>query len=172
MRKLVALISNLKVAIVLLLLIATSSAIGTAIPQEENREIYLNAYRNKPWLGLLNGEKILFIGLDHVYTSYWFIGLLFLLGLSLLFCSWRRQWPSLVAAIKWKYYSTPKQISKLSIAETFECKDTEKSLSKLSIILHDWGTLLLNHFQITADLRFRQFFKTFVKFLENFIDMV
>ena len=116
--RLVAWISDLRLAIVLLLLIAVASGIGTAIPQKESLEFYHQRYDDAPWLGWLKGAGILRLQLDHVYSSGWFLTLLALLGLALILCSWRRQWPALQASLRWIDYTTPRQLSKLALAET------------------------------------------------------
>jgi hypothetical protein len=107
-------LSNLKVAIGLLLLIALSSGIGTAIPQKETTEFYHQRYDPNPWLGLFRGDGVLKLQLDHVYSSKWFLALLALLALALILCSWRRQLPALQASLRWIDYSQPRQLSKLS----------------------------------------------------------
>ena len=94
-------ISDLRVAIVLLLVIAITSGVGTAIPQKESATFYHQRYDPSPWLGLLRGDGVLALQLDHVYSSGWFLALLAWLGVALLLCSWRRQWPALVAALRW-----------------------------------------------------------------------
>ena len=53
-----------------------------------------------------------------MYSSGWFLTLLALLGLALILCSWRRQWPALQASLRWIDYTTPRQLSKLALAET------------------------------------------------------
>lgn len=116
--RLVAWIADLRLAIVLLLLIAVASGIGTAIPQKESLEFYQQRYDTAPWLGWLKGAGILRLQLDHVYSSSWFLALLALLGLALILCSWRRQWPALQASLRWIDYTTPRQLSKLALAET------------------------------------------------------
>jgi cytochrome c biogenesis protein len=95
MRRIAAWLSDLRVAIVLLFLIAISSAVGTAIPQGDAPRSYVEAYATRPWIGLLHGEQVLQLQLDHVYSSVWFLSLLAWLGLALILCSWRRQWPAL-----------------------------------------------------------------------------
>ncbi len=102
--RLAALISDLRLAIGLLLVIALASGIGTAIPQREGAELYHQLYDNQPWLGLLRGDAVLALQLDRVYSSSWFLALLAWLALSLLLCSWRRQWPALQAALRWIDY--------------------------------------------------------------------
>ena len=139
LRRLAALLSDLRLAIALLLLIALASAIGTAIPQGDPPASYIDAYADTPWLGLLNGRQVLQLQLDHVYSSGWFLALLAWLGLALILCSWRRQWPALQAARQWIDYRTPRQLSKLSIAETLPCKDAESSLQRLTGLLRSKG---------------------------------
>jgi cytochrome c biogenesis protein len=116
--RLVAWIADLRLAIGLLLLIAVASGIGTAIPQKESLEFYHQRYDDAPWLGWLKAAGILRLQLDHVYSSGWFLTLLALLGLALILCSWRRQWPALQASLRWIDYTTPRQLSKLALAET------------------------------------------------------
>ena len=138
-KRLLAWISDLRIAIGLLLVIALASALGTAIPQGELRESYLEGYSDKPWLGFVNGSMILRLQLDHVYTSSWFLALLAWLGLALILCSWRRQWPALQAALQWIDYQEPRQLSKLAIAETIASPPKNESIDKLAAHLHQQG---------------------------------
>ena len=117
LKRLAAWLSDLRVAIVLLLLIALASGIGTGIPQGDPAQSYRDAYKASPWMGLLRGDQVLALQLDHVYSSSWFLALLAWLGLALMLCSWRRQWPALQAARRWIDYRTPRQLSKLAIAD-------------------------------------------------------
>jgi cytochrome c biogenesis protein len=112
--RLLGMISDLRVAIGLLLVIALCCGLGTLVPQKEPSALYHQLYDNQPWLGLLNGDAVLRLQLDHVYSSGWFLALLAWLGLALLLCSWRRQWPALRTALRWVDYTTPRQLSKLS----------------------------------------------------------
>jgi cytochrome c biogenesis protein len=132
-------ISDLRLAIALLLVIAIASGVGTAIPQREPAGLYHQLYDQTPWLGLLRGEAVLNLQLDHVYSSGWFLGLLAWLALSLLLCSWRRQWPALQAALRWIDYRSARQLSKLSLAETVCCDDPEASLDGLEQRLRQQG---------------------------------
>ncbi|HJM80583.1 MAG TPA: cytochrome c biogenesis protein ResB, partial [Prochlorococcaceae cyanobacterium Fu_MAG_72] len=138
-KRILAWISDLRVAIGLLLLIAVASAIGTAIPQGEPNSHYLELYDAKPWLGAINGSTLLLLQLDHVYTSSWFLALLAWLGLALILCSWRRQWPALQAALQWIDYQEPRQLSKLAIAETIQSSSKEKGLETLAAHLNQQG---------------------------------
>ena len=138
-------ISDLRVAIVLLLVIAITSGVGTAIPQREPADLYHRLYDPQPWLGLLNGDGVLALQLDHVYSSGWFLGLLAWLALALLLCSWRRQWPALQAALRWIDYSTPRQLSKLSVAETISTNSPKASLDQLAGLLQRQGWQIQRH---------------------------
>ena len=143
--RLVGWISDLRVAIVLLLVIASTSGVGTAIPQREPAELYHRLYDPQPWLGLLNGDGVLALQLDHVYSSGWFLGLLAWLALALLLCSWRRQWPALQAALRWIDYSSPRQLSKLSVAETLSTDTPKTSLDRLAGLLQSQGWQIQRH---------------------------
>jgi cytochrome c biogenesis protein len=137
--RLAAWISDLRLAIVLLLVIAVASGIGTAVPQRETEALYHQLYDATPWLGVLQGDAVLSLQLDHVYSSSWFLGLLAWLALSLLLCSWRRQWPALRAALRWIDYRSPRQLSKLSLAETLTCDDAVAGLDGLEQRLRQQG---------------------------------
>ena len=137
--RLAAWISDLRLAIGLLLVIAIASGIGTAVPQKESEAFYHQLYDATPWLGLLKGDGVLALQLDHVYSSGWFLALLAWLALSLLLCSWRRQWPALQAALRWVDYQSPRQLSKLSVAETVMAPAPGSSLDKLAGLLSAQG---------------------------------
>ena len=132
-------LSSLKIAIFLLFLIAISCALGTAIPQLENDEFYLNNFNETPFIGLFNGQVLLFLQLNEVYTSIWFLSLLTWLGIALAICSWRRQLPMLKSALKWIDYKSPRQIAKLSIAQTIQTNDPSLSLKNLTKKLKEKG---------------------------------
>ena len=63
-RKITNWLSSLKVAIALLIVIAIASALGTAIPQGESPQNYINHYNQQPLLGLVNGKILLVMNLD------------------------------------------------------------------------------------------------------------
>lgn len=134
-----ALLSDLRLAIVLLLAIALASTIGTAIPQGETADFYHERYDDHPWLGLLRSPAVLGLGLDHLYTSPWFLVLLAWLSLALLLCSLRRQWPALQAGLRWIDYRQPRQLSKLAIALSRDCDDGPAALDRLEALLLQRG---------------------------------
>ena len=142
LKRLIAFLADLRVAIVLLLVIALASALGTAIPQGDPASSYIEAYADTPWMGILHGEQVLQLQLDHVYSSGWFLGLIAWLGVALILCSWRRQWPALQAARRWIDYRTPRQLSKLAISESLPCIDSSESLLRLTAQLKTQGWAL------------------------------
>ena len=78
-------LGNLQFAIFLLLLIASFSSLGTFIEQGKDSSFYqLNYPDLKPLFGFVNAKFILTLGLDHVYTTWWFILNLFLFEIQLL----------------------------------------------------------------------------------------
>ncbi len=116
-RRLVGIVANLKLAIILLLAIAIVSITGTVIEQAETLTFYQQNYPESPALyGFLTWKVIIAWGLNHVYSTWWYLSLLILFGTSLTACTFTRQLPALKAARKWKYYQKPKQFEKLALS--------------------------------------------------------
>ena len=132
-------LSSLKVAILLLLVIAIACAAGTLIPQQESDQFYYENFNKNPFLGIINGNILILFELNHVYTSFWFLFLLIWLGLALAVCSFRRQLPILKSALEWIDYKSPRQIAKLSISQTIVTNNHSKSLEKIRINLKTQG---------------------------------
>lgn len=77
-------LSSVKLAVLLLSLIALSSVLGTLIKQDGSPEEYIELYSEK-------GYRIIsFLGLDDVFHAKWFILLLLLFALNLFVCSLKR----------------------------------------------------------------------------------
>jgi cytochrome c biogenesis protein len=130
-RRFVGIIANLKLAIALLLAIAVVSISGTVIEQAETLSFYQENYPESPALyGFLTWKVILAWGLNHAYSTWWYLSLLILFGASLTACTFTRQLPSLKAARKWKYYQKPKQYEKLALSAELE-RGSIKSLIPL-----------------------------------------
>jgi cytochrome c biogenesis protein len=130
-RRFVGIIANLKLAIVLLLAIAVISISGTVIEQAETLSFYQENYPESPALyGFLTWKVILAWGLNHAYSTWWYLSLLILFGASLTACTFTRQLPALKAARKWKYYQKPKQYEKLALSAELE-RGSIKSLIPL-----------------------------------------
>ncbi len=132
-------LSSLKIAILLLLLIALSCAAGTLIPQQQPDQFYYENFNENPFLGIINGNILLFFEFNHVYTSFWFLCLLIWLGLALTVCSLRRQLPILKSALNWVDYKSPRQIAKLAISKTIVTNNYSESLEKIKINFKNKG---------------------------------
>ncbi|WP_442601142.1 cytochrome c biogenesis protein ResB [Paenibacillus sp. KN14-4R] len=84
--------SSVKIAIYLILATLLSSILGTILPQENtffgiDPSVY---YKETYGFG---GEIYYALGLSHTYETWWFITLLFMIGLSLIICSLDRVLP-------------------------------------------------------------------------------
>ncbi|GAB4537330.1 MAG: cytochrome c biogenesis protein [Pleurocapsa sp.] len=130
-RRSLKIIADLRLAIILLLVIAVLSIAGTVIEQGETLSFYQQNYPESPALyGFLSWKVILAWGLNHVYSTWWYLGLLVLFGTSLTACTFTRQLPALKAARQWKYYQRPQQFEKLAISAELE-RGSIKSLVPL-----------------------------------------
>ena len=93
-QKIPKILIDLKFSILILALIAFASSFGSFIEQDEPRSFYEENYPiEKPIYGFVTSKIILNLGLDHVYNTWWFLLLLFILGLSLIGCTLTRQFP-------------------------------------------------------------------------------
>jgi len=121
-------IADLRFAIIILLIIASVSIIGTIIIQDQPIEIYKKDYPlTNPIFGFLTWELIVSLGFDHVYKTWWFITLIIIFGLSLLTCTILQQLPSLKISRKCQFFRTPNQFKKLK----FSTKSNFSNFSKL-----------------------------------------
>jgi cytochrome c biogenesis protein len=85
-------VSDLKFGIFILILLAVTSSFGSFLEQDEPIVFYKLNYE-KPIYGFIDSNFILKLGLDHVYTTWWFSALLILFGVSLISCTMARQFP-------------------------------------------------------------------------------
>ena len=132
-------ISSLRFAILLIIFIAISSGVGTLIPQGNAQQEYIDFYNETPIFGLINGYQVLKLQLDHIYTSNWFLFSLILLCISLAACSFRRQIPSLKAALKWTDYKDEKKFYKLQLVTNYEIINDEDYILKANFLLKKKG---------------------------------
>ena len=126
------LLADLRFSIFILLLISLCSIVGTVIEQDQSIETYkLNYPLTKPIFGILSWDKILQFGLDHVYKTWWFLGFIFLFGLSLVLCSFLQQLPSLKIARRCQFFRTTDQFYRLKISTILNNFSLNKILSRL-----------------------------------------
>ena len=83
MKKLWTFLRSMRFGILLLVLIAVCSVIGSVIPQGKEIAWYAQTYRGAH-------GAILLLGLHHIFTSWYFVALLILLCLNLTLCSLTR----------------------------------------------------------------------------------
>ncbi|ABA23429.1 ResB-like protein [Trichormus variabilis ATCC 29413] len=133
-REFLPVLTDLRLAIALLLIIALFSISGTVIEQGQSPAFYQANYPEHPALfGFLTWKVIQVVGLDHVYRTWWFLSLLVLFGTSLTACTFTRQLPALKTAQRWKYYEEPRQFQKLALSAELDAG----SVNSLSQILQN-----------------------------------
>lgn len=128
--------AQLNVAILLLLLIAAFSILGTIIEQDQTVSYYQETYSNYLLPGnIIFWKFLLFLGLDHVYKTPWFLTLLFLFGTCLVSCTFTQQFPTLRSARRCnfkvdvqefkrqEYYTSLKNIYFLKCLNNFKAKN-------------------------------------------------
>ncbi|MGP0129244.1 MAG: cytochrome c biogenesis protein [cyanobacterium endosymbiont of Rhopalodia musculus] len=120
-QQIVKITANLRLAIILLLVIALFSVSGTVIEQGESLSFYQENYPEDPALfGFLTWNLILNLGLNHVYSTWWFLALLVFLGTSLTACTFTRQFSAFKAARNWRFYQQPRQFQKFALSGNIE----------------------------------------------------
>nr|YP_009399848.1 cytochrome c biogenesis protein ccs1 [Tolypiocladia glomerulata]ARW69667.1 cytochrome c biogenesis protein ccs1 [Tolypiocladia glomerulata] len=94
--KFVKRISNLNFSIFVLFVIILFCVLGSLLEQEQEFSYYA-----------LNYSKyiafIWFLGLDHIFRTFWFVFLIFIFLMSLISCTFTTQLPSLKNARRWKF---------------------------------------------------------------------
>nr|YP_010335807.1 c-type cytochrome biogenensis protein [Chroothece richteriana]UNJ14213.1 c-type cytochrome biogenensis protein [Chroothece richteriana] len=107
----ISLLSNLKFAIILLLLIAFASGLGTLIEQNQNLDFYKKAYPQEQIL--FNWQVILFFQLNNIFHANWYLSLIGILGLSLVTCTLKTQYPILKVSRKPLFLTSITQFTNL-----------------------------------------------------------
>ena len=131
-QKVFRLLADLRFSIFILLLISFCSIAGTIIEQDQSIETYkINYPLTNPIFGFLSWDYILKFGLDHIYKTWWFLGLIFLFGFSLVLCSFLQQLPSLKIARRCQFFRTTKQFYKLKISTILNNFSFNKIISRI-----------------------------------------
>ena len=109
-------ISNLYFSISLLLFLALISILGTVIEQDQSLNYYKQHYpMDKPVLSFITWKKIIFLGLNHVYSTYWFLSILLLFFCSLIMCTFSTQLPILKYSKQWTFLYNQESLDKKSV---------------------------------------------------------
>jgi cytochrome c biogenesis protein len=125
-------LADLRFSIFILLLISFCSILGTVIEQDQSIEIYkLNYPLTNPVWGFLTWDKILQLGLNHVYKTWWFFLLIFLFGFSLISCTFLQQFPSLKVARRCQFFRTTEQFYRLKISTILTNFSSSKILARI-----------------------------------------
>jgi cytochrome c biogenesis protein len=132
LKKSLKVISDLKFGIFILILIAFTSSIGSFIEQDEPISFYKENYMNAIY-GFIDSNFILTLGLDHIYTTGWFLSLLLILGISLISCTITRQFPLFLTSKE--YFFKKKKYSFLNLPFSIQIRNSyffqEQVLGKL-----------------------------------------
>jgi cytochrome c biogenesis protein len=108
------LFTNLIFALFLLALIAGFSSIGSILEQDESILFYQQNYPSERKIyGFIDWKLILSCGFDHLYTTWWFESLLFLLAISLISCTITRQFPLFLTSKKYSFKKEKKSFFSL-----------------------------------------------------------
>ncbi|CAN8320982.1 unnamed protein product [Cochlearia groenlandica] len=132
-RKVLSILSNLPLAITEMFTIAALMALGTFVEQGETPQFYFEKYpEDNPVLGFFTWRWIFTLGLDHLYSSPIFLGMLVLLAASLMACTYTTQIPLVKVARRWSFMKSDESIKK---------QDFSDSLPRASI--RDLGLILM-----------------------------
>lgn len=135
-KKVLSVLSNLSLAIGEMFTIAGLMAIGTLIDQGEAPGYYFQKYSEEnPVFGFLTWRWILPLGFDHMFTSPIFLGILVLLGASLMACTSTTQIPIVKVARRWSFVHSPDTIKKQEFSDTLP----SASVQDLGVILMGAG---------------------------------
>ena len=122
-------LSSLRFSIILLLFLAFISIFGTIIEQDQALDYYQSNYpEEKPILWFITWKIILKLGLNHLYSNYWFLFLLLLFFFSLLVCTLSTQLPIFKHARQWSFLYKQKSLEKKLFYNNF------KSISLINFI--------------------------------------
>ncbi|MBW1778437.1 MAG: cytochrome c biogenesis protein ResB [Deltaproteobacteria bacterium] len=92
------LFASVKLTVVVLILLAATSVIGTLIPQNADPASYMRAF------GALTYRLLQIFDIFNMYYSWWFQALIATLALNITICTIKR-WPAI-----WKIVSSPDMI--------------------------------------------------------------
>ncbi|GLU09004.1 hypothetical protein SLE2022_258840 [Rubroshorea leprosula] len=135
-RRALAVLSNLSLAIGEMFTIAGLMAVGTIIDQGETPEFYFQKYpEDSPVLGFFTWKWVLTLGLDHMYSSPIFLGMLVILAASLMACTYTTQIPIVKVAKRWNFIQSADAIRKQEFSDTLP----KASVRDLGILLMGAG---------------------------------
>ncbi|XP_074559447.1 cytochrome c biogenesis protein CCS1, chloroplastic [Curcuma longa] len=136
LKRALAVLSNLPLAIAEMFTIAALMALGTVVDQGEAPDYYFQKYpEGNPMFGFFTWRWVLTLGFDHMFTSPVFLGLLILLACSLMACTYTTQIPLVKVARRWSFRHSAEAIRKQDFADSLP----KASVEDLGIILMGAG---------------------------------
>ncbi|KAL2254716.1 cytochrome c biogenesis protein CCS1, chloroplastic isoform X1 [Sesamum indicum] len=135
-KRVLALLSNLPLALAEMFAVAALMALGTFIDQGEAPDFYFQKYpEDNPIMGFFTWRWILTLGFDHMFSSPLFLGTLSLLGASLMACTYTTQIPIVKVARRWSFLHSAEAIRKQEYSDTLP----RASIQDLGVILMGAG---------------------------------
>ncbi|XP_039129921.1 cytochrome c biogenesis protein CCS1, chloroplastic [Dioscorea cayenensis subsp. rotundata] len=136
LKRVLAALSNLPLAIGEMFTIASLMALATVIDQGEAPDYYFKKYpEENPVFGFFTWRLILTLGFDHMFTSPVFLGMLVLLAASLMACTYTTQIPMVKVARRWSFMHSSETIRKLEFFDSLP----QASIQDLGVILMGSG---------------------------------
>ena len=115
--------ASVKLALFTLFLLAVTSIIGTVIPQKESFEWYVKNYSES------TAKLFEVLSIPDMYNSWWFLGLLTLLSVNLIVCSFDR-FPGVWRQIKADNLGTDiKRLAKMRLSEKWSSDKSEAEIA-------------------------------------------
>lgn len=133
--------TSLKLTIFLLIALASTSIIGTIVPQNVSPEKYLTIYSQSTY------DVFKALGFLDLYHSWWFLALLVLLSLNLVACSSRRFSATYKMLRRGKTELDENLLKSLSLKVSFDKKNTPEILKDfcLRILKKNFSKPLIHH---------------------------
>ncbi|RUM42491.1 MAG: cytochrome c biogenesis protein ResB [Desulfocapsa sp.] len=119
----VSLFASVKLALFTLCLLAVTSIIGTIIPQKESFDFYVHNFSES------TARIFQVLSIPDMYNSWWFLGLLGLLSVNLIVCSFDR-FPGVWRQIQRDNLATDtNRLSKMRLSEQWSSEKSEQELA-------------------------------------------
>lgn len=116
LRKLWKLLGSIRLAIILLIVLTVVSVIGIVIPQGLPEQQYIHKW------GEGMGSVLLSLGINRMFSTYWFYGLLIVLALNVLVCSISRLLKNIASAMRFTFLSSSQALTKFKHHASFAAK--------------------------------------------------
>ena len=131
MKSFIRFFSSVKLAIVLLIIITLASILGTLIPQHRSPAEYAANY------GQLSG-LLLRLEVTKLYSSWWYLALLFMFALNIIVCTLSRLSPKIKKVFKPAFEYSEKSLQSLKNSAGFSMNDSMKTLEGRIALALKW----------------------------------